>query len=169
MYVSQDHRVEDEDDAFKNIIDSAIPLKEERNVERQLANLDTAELGGGLSSVEFAEKLYEQFIKSGNMADLDAAVALFCKGNAELPEKKAVTLNNLGSVLKARFKHRDGGQQIDLDEAISFYTQALELFPPPHPNRSESLTNLANALETRFEHGGQQNDLDAGSCSNIFS
>jgi tetratricopeptide (TPR) repeat protein len=53
-----------------------------------------------------------------------------------------------------------GGQQSDLDEAISLHRQALELFLPPHPNRSASLTNLANALLTRFKQGGQQSDLD---------
>ena len=130
---------------FENI-DIAIPLKEERKVEPPLANLDTSGLGGGLSSVEYAEKRYEQFVKSGNLANLDAAVALFRKGIAEIPEESAVTSNNLGCVLKVRFKHR--GQQIDLDEAISVYRQALELFPPPHPNRSELLNNLANAHET---------------------
>ena len=53
-----------------------------------------------MSSVEFAEKLYEQFIKSSNMKDLDVAVALFRKGIAELPGKSAVILlDNLGCVL----------------------------------------------------------------------
>ena len=53
-----------------------------------------------------------------------------------------------------------GGQKHDLDEAISLYRQALELQPPPHPNRSSSLSNLASVLRIRFEHEGHRIDLD---------
>ena len=158
--VSQDHRVEDEDDAFKTTLDSTIP---ERKVEPPLANSqvhrDTPEFRRGLSLVKFADNLYEQFINSGDTEYLDAAIVLFRKGIAELPEENAVALHNLGCALKTRYRHA-GGQRIDLDEAISLYRQALKLFPPMHPNRSDLLTNLANALENRFEQGGQQTDLD---------
>jgi tetratricopeptide (TPR) repeat protein len=57
-----------------------------------------------------------------------------------------------------RFKQ--GGQQSDLNEAISLHRQALELFLPPHPLESSSLNNLANALLAQFEQGGQQGDLN---------
>ena len=67
-------------------------------------------------------------------------------------------LNNLASALWTRFEQ--GGQNSDLDEAISLHRQALELFLPPHPNRSDSLNNLASVLWTRFEQGGQKSDLD---------
>ena len=40
------------------------------------------------------------------------------------------------------------------------FRQALELYPPPHPNRSSTLNNLALALRSRFEQEGQKNDLD---------
>ena len=86
--------------------------------------------------VGFADNLYEQFIISGNIAYLDAAIVLFRKGIAELPEENAVALHNLGCALKTRFRHA-GGQQNDLDEAISLYRQALKLFSPLHPNRSD--------------------------------
>jgi hypothetical protein len=48
-------------------------------------------------------------------------------------------------------RFQQGGQKSDLDEAVSLHRQALELFLPPHPDRSGSLNNLANALLTRFE------------------
>ena len=55
---------------------------------------------------------------------------------------------------------QQGGQQSDLDEAISLYRQALELRLPPHPLRSSSLSDLAYALWTQFQQGHQQSDLD---------
>ncbi|KDR83264.1 hypothetical protein GALMADRAFT_89121 [Galerina marginata CBS 339.88] len=46
----------------------------------------------------------------------------------------------------------------DLDEEITAFRYGLE--PAPHPDRSSSLYNLANALKTRFEQRGAANDLD---------
>ncbi|KAF8492900.1 CHAT domain-containing protein, partial [Gautieria morchelliformis] len=52
------------------------------------------------------------------------------------------------------------GQHGDLEEAISFHREALELRPAPHPGRSSSLDNIAIALSTRFEHFGRHEDLE---------
>ncbi|KIJ90397.1 hypothetical protein K443DRAFT_549293, partial [Laccaria amethystina LaAM-08-1] len=46
----------------------------------------------------------------------------------------------------------------DLDEEITAFRHGLE--PGPHPDRSTSLNNLANALQDRFERRGAPNDLD---------
>jgi hypothetical protein len=113
---------------------------------------------GVLESVEFTNELCEQFSISGNMAGLITAVTPYSEGIAKLPqgsENYATVLNNLAFALWTQFKQ--GGQQSDLDEAISLQRQALEL---PHPNQSNSLNNLASALWTRFEQEGQQSDLD---------
>ena len=40
------------------------------------------------------------------------------------------------------------------------HREALLLRPSPHPNRSESLINLAYGLQTCFEQRGASNDLD---------
>ena len=45
-------------------------------------------------------------------------------------------------------------------KAISLHRDALEQRPPPHPDRSDSLNNLAALLRTRFEQSGQSKDLD---------
>jgi hypothetical protein len=47
-----------------------------------------------------------------------------------------------------------------LEECIELYLQALDLQPTPHPDRSGSLNNLANALSRRFEQKGQFSDLE---------
>src|ERR1700679_4235683 len=57
-----------------------------------------------------------------------------------------------------RFKQ--SGEWEDLDEAISLHRDALELQPAGHPNRSDSLNNLAVSLTTRFEQSGERQDLD---------
>ena len=67
-------------------------------------------------------------------------------------------LDSLAGALLIQF--RQGDQQSDLDEAISLLRQALELRPPPHPDRSSSLNNLALALSACFDKGGQQSDIN---------
>ncbi|KIJ58135.1 hypothetical protein HYDPIDRAFT_51268, partial [Hydnomerulius pinastri MD-312] len=48
----------------------------------------------------------------------------------------------------------------DLDEAIQHHRAALQLRPAGHPDRSDSLNNLANVLSTRFEQRGDGKELD---------
>ncbi|KAG1840297.1 CHAT domain-containing protein [Suillus subalutaceus] len=80
-------------------------------------------------------------------------------------------LGNLGLMLETRFKHR--GSDEDLDQAIAFHgetlalhpaialqREALALCPVGHTDRSKSLSNLAVQLFTRFEHRGNDEDLD---------
>jgi tetratricopeptide (TPR) repeat protein len=54
--------------------------------------------------------------------------------------------------------HEQSQSNRDLDEEITAFRHSLE--PAPHPGRSGSLNNLANALRTRFKQRGASNDLD---------
>ena len=40
----------------------------------------------------------------------------------------------------------------DLEEVITFHREALTFRPPGHPDRSQSLNNLAIAVLTRYKH-----------------
>jgi hypothetical protein len=44
------------------------------------------------------------------------------------------------------------GTLADLDRAITAYRQAVDGTPSDHPDRPGRLSNLGNALQTRFEH-----------------
>ena len=48
----------------------------------------------------------------------------------------------------------------DLDETISFLREQLKLQPAPHPDRSDSLSDLAIMLMARFEQLDQWEELD---------
>ncbi|KAL0947877.1 hypothetical protein HGRIS_010512 [Hohenbuehelia grisea] len=50
--------------------------------------------------------------------------------------------------------------QWGLKEAIKLLTESLDLCPPGHPTRDISLTNLGNALQSRYEYTGELEDLD---------
>jgi hypothetical protein len=54
--------------------------------------------------------------------------------------------------------HEQSQSNRDLDEEITAFRNCLE--PAPHPDRSGSLNNLANALQTCFKRRGASNDLD---------
>ena len=47
----------------------------------------------------------------------------------------------------------------DLEEAITCHRQAIALRPHGHPNLSDSLNNLANAVSIRFQQLGRIEDL----------
>jgi tetratricopeptide (TPR) repeat protein len=47
-----------------------------------------------------------------------------------------------------------------LEEAITYYRQALALLPHGHTNRSSSLNILARVVFTRFEQLGRMEDLE---------
>ena len=53
----------------------------------------------------------------------------------------------------------DGGTRT-LNEVISLHHEALGLWPAPHPNRPQSLQNLANTLLSQFEQNGAVESLD---------
>ncbi|KAG6328346.1 hypothetical protein ID866_10743, partial [Astraeus odoratus] len=48
----------------------------------------------------------------------------------------------------------------DLEEAISFHKQALDLCPASHPSRSLLLNNLASCMHSRYESQGAFGDLE---------
>ncbi|KDR67675.1 hypothetical protein GALMADRAFT_257932 [Galerina marginata CBS 339.88] len=68
------------------------------------------------------------------------------------------SLGNLAFDLYTRF--HDLGRIEDLEDAISFHSEALALCPPGHPNRSYALNDLGGALQARFEQLGQIEDLE---------
>ncbi|KAJ6632323.1 CHAT domain-containing protein [Mycena sp. CBHHK59/15] len=45
-------------------------------------------------------------------------------------------------------------------EAIQLYREALALHPSSHPDHGKCLNNLANAVKTRFDQRGDQQDID---------
>ena len=53
--------------------------------------------------------------------------------------------------------HEQSQANRDLDEEITAFRHGLE--PAPHPDRAQSLSNIANALRTRFKQQGASNDL----------
>ncbi|KAG1842525.1 CHAT domain-containing protein [Suillus subalutaceus] len=66
----------------------------------------------------------------------------------------------LSVILRTRFDRR--GNEEDLDQAIAFQVEALDLHPVGHTDRSSSLNNLAFLLSSRFEHLRQRQRLGSG-------
>ncbi|KAG2129703.1 uncharacterized protein EDB93DRAFT_1265344, partial [Suillus bovinus] len=106
------------------------------------------------------EKLFS-YQANGTYLDLDIPVSLFqdvplviqtdLSPNSILP-----FLCNLALILQTRFERRGSHK----DQAIILQTEMLAPCPVGHPDRSWALNNLANQLFTRFEHRGNNEDLD---------
>ncbi|KAG1741654.1 CHAT domain-containing protein [Suillus lakei] len=116
-------------------------------------------------------QLSTRFYHRGNDKDLDEAIALCRESLALLPAghpDRSASLNNLANQLSVRFDHRGG----DLDEAIALHMEVLALYlvchkdrssslhPVDHSGRSSPLNDLANQISTRFNHRGNDGDLD---------
>ncbi|KAG2743717.1 hypothetical protein P692DRAFT_201869884 [Suillus brevipes Sb2] len=137
---------------------------------------------------DLANGLSTRFDHRGNDEDLDQAIALGREALALRPvghTDRSMSLNNLAVDLSTRFHHR--GNAEDLDQAIALQREGLSLLPVGHtdrsmslnnlaaialqrevlawhpvghPDRSTSLDDLANGLSTRFDHRGNDEDLD---------
>jgi hypothetical protein len=57
-------------------------------------------------------------------------------------------------------EYKQAAQPSELETAISLLRDVLTRRPAPHPHRSDSLNDLAEALVVRFWHSGQRQDLE---------
>ena len=115
----------------------------------------------GLFSDTLAAALYKQSDLTGQLGDLDDAIALHHKALKLLPAPhpdRLNSLNNLGSALVMRFNHTSKIE--DVDEAITLHQEALSLQPASHPDRPRLLHNFAFALQKHFSHQRLLLDLE---------
>ncbi|KAG8887968.1 hypothetical protein FRB98_008641 [Tulasnella sp. 332] len=78
------------------------------------------------------------------------------------PPKDSKRLANLNNLAIASINHYTQSEDLsDLDSAIGYFQEALELCPLGHFERPNGLSNLANALTTRCKQTGDREDLDA--------
>jgi tetratricopeptide (TPR) repeat protein len=106
--------------------------------------------------------LFYQFEQTGNVELLTEAISAW-RGSVKLTmpgdtEEVSAHFGNLANGLVYRynrFHHQD-----DLDEAIASYRRALSVVRHGTDNEAKLLTNLAAALERRWEFGRKATDLD---------
>lgn len=70
---------------------------------------------------------------------------------------RAQSLLNLANAYWTRFEH--AGDVDDVDEAVRYDKQILELRPPGHPNRAAALRSLTTDLTARYRRTQQLSDL----------
>ncbi|KAH8111128.1 TPR-like protein [Phellopilus nigrolimitatus] len=114
------------------------------------------------------EAMQTCFEQAGRIEDLEEAIVLH-RDALELrppghPDRSS-SLNNLAVALRTRFKQTgqkilQTGQMEDLEESIVLHHDALQLLPPGHPDHSEFLSNLGEAMQTCFEQIVRIEDLE---------
>ncbi|KDR74377.1 hypothetical protein GALMADRAFT_141422 [Galerina marginata CBS 339.88] len=111
---------------------------------------------------EFPSRLLTHYQEeSGEMDHLNIAISLLRQGRGRLPMDNEIypaLLDNLGIALWTRYEQ--GGEENDIEEAISSHGQAMDIRLATHPDQSNSLSLIANAHLARFERRGQQSDLE---------
>jgi len=70
-----------------------------------------------------------------------------------------MSLCNLGIAITMRFISEEGKLE-DIDDSISLHREGLALRPSPHPGRPDSLSGLANSLDSRFRRTNQLVDIN---------
>ena len=86
-------------------------------------------------------------VKPSDVPELGTVVSLYREVVARLSPQnpdRPMILNDFSVVLSAQFDKM--GKLADLEEAVLLGRETLKLRPPPDPNRSASLQNLARDL-----------------------
>jgi tetratricopeptide (TPR) repeat protein len=137
-------------------LDSAIRLYYDAVDLRPLPHPQHAQALGSL-----AGGLYRRFEERYDPVDLDRAIALLreAMGLSTMLQSRDyhALLGNLGRMLCLLFQNR--GRVEDLDDGIELVEQTLSMDLLP-TDRSQSLTDLARALQARFNLNGEPADLD---------
>ena len=135
-------------------------LDEVISLDREVLELQAPPHPGRRKSVNnLANSLLTRFEQGDEARDLNEAIKLYREALEPANPDQCESLSNLGNALRIRFERALGGRS-DLDEAIIFHREALEMQTLRHPNRSYVLTDLADELLMRFHEGGQKIDLD---------
>jgi tetratricopeptide (TPR) repeat protein len=106
-------------------------------------------------------KFNRQYHKTGQLSDLEQAIALFREAITRASgdsDTRAICLSNLSAVLLDRFERT--GQLADLDEAVILGRQAVATVTRESGQRAPWLNHLGNALWMRFGRFGRLADLD---------
>lgn len=104
--------------------------------------------------------LFEGFSRSADSLDLDLAISKMQAASIQLTwghPAHASVMNILGQAFQSRFQIRS--EPADLESAILFYHDALDLSPDLHPDRRIFLEKLAWVHFRRFELKGQTADI----------
>ncbi|TFK33703.1 CHAT domain-containing protein [Crucibulum laeve] len=114
-----------------------------------------------ISQLLYACQLCSEFQKSGNLDQLNTAIALFQEGISKLPalsDFSLAMLSTAASALHMRFEY--AGDRKDLDKAIDVNQNLLPLLLPQHPLLCATINSLANTLSSRYDQDAKQEDLD---------
>ena len=93
--------------------------------------------------------LQHKFQHRGDVTDLNGAITLHKEVLESYP---SALLHELAWCLSQRFAKLS--TKLDLDDAIKFEQVASMLYPPGHPDRTESLNSLATYQQLRVKWGG---------------
>lgn len=107
---------------------------------------------------EQATALVADFNATQDIRELDTAVLMFERVVAlQLPMSpyRIITLRSLAKSLSTRFTHTH--QPDDLKRAIAIHCEAIKLLPAGHPDRPQTLCDLAIALIMQYEHSDDDN------------
>ncbi|KAG9120355.1 hypothetical protein FRC07_004182, partial [Ceratobasidium sp. 392] len=108
------------------------------------------------------QALRERYLLTGQIRDLDEALNLFTKANESTPDGHADKPARL-QVLANVFLSRSGSSQnnrVNINQAVTYYSQALALVPKDHPNFLFTLRSYANGLSERYALQGNVADID---------
>ena len=110
--------------------------------------------------------LVSRYEQAGRVADLEEAVALSrtaVESALGAGETCVDMLATLANALRVWFEHT--GMSADLENAVAANTAAVALTPSTHAGFATRQTNLAAALQRRFESRHDRLDLDAAICA----
>ncbi|KAI0037463.1 hypothetical protein FA95DRAFT_1619055 [Auriscalpium vulgare] len=141
-------------------LDTMSNLEEAISLYKGLLDMDPVEKLDHVILGNLAGDLLTQYQHKGDLSDLNEAVLLQRQSLSLIVPGHLHYLHfekQLGNLLRYRFK--DLGRELDLEESILHLTNVAKSTPSSHPHYSKNLTDLAKALDTRLKTLNTKHDL----------
>lgn len=126
-----------------------------------LPNLPGEQATPQLNSANLANALYEKFLRTQDLKDLDEALEAITRAIALTPSDSpwlSLILSLTGQMYTHKYM-QTGGRE-DLDRAVETLRRALEISPADSPTYSQVMSQLAHAVQLRYETTGDMADHD---------
>ena len=104
--------------------------------------------------------LAAQFDLRGDILNLQTGLEVLENGHINATETSTGLLESIKFMNELFEQFRTSGNIVDLNTAVTLYSEGIAKTPKGSVKHAAALNNLATALQTQFEQVGQQSDLD---------
>lgn len=117
------------------------------------------------ADIQVAQQAVQEYQRTGQIPALDQAVSVWegilqsSAFQGTEPDFRLAVMDLAGQALLSRYRAQ--GREEDLEQALKWTQQAVDLTPEGSPDKASHLNNLGNRLSARYNRSGDLADLEA--------